>query len=151
MVKNHLKNYQIRIRIFTKIESFLPCDTHKVSTKFHPNPSTTFEVSYKITFLALSLNGKKKKSLKNLVVGSGSRSSQKSHRFILISFWWRSWMTKYATWMTKYAWIQWPNMQFLFKFQVNGLKVEDLEIPPELLTLGLLFTFSSMLTSKIIA
>ena len=37
-------NNQIRIwiRIFTKIESICPCPTPNMSTKFHPNPYTTF-------------------------------------------------------------------------------------------------------------
>ena len=47
MVKNHFKNLnisriQIQIQIFTKIESILPCRTPNLSTKFRPNPSTTF-------------------------------------------------------------------------------------------------------------
>ena len=42
MVKNHWKHYQIWIRIFTKIESILPCHTSNVSTKFHLNPSNFF-------------------------------------------------------------------------------------------------------------
>ena len=44
MVMNHLKNSRSRIwiRIFTKIETILPCHTPNLSTKFHPNPSTTF-------------------------------------------------------------------------------------------------------------
>ena len=42
MVKNHWKHYQIWIRIFTKIESILPCHTPSMSTKFHPDPCTTF-------------------------------------------------------------------------------------------------------------
>ena len=33
---------QMRIRIFTKIESIRPSDTPNLSTKFHPDPSTTF-------------------------------------------------------------------------------------------------------------
>ena len=40
MVKNHLKNYQIRI--FTKIESVPLCHTPNMSTKIRRNPSTTF-------------------------------------------------------------------------------------------------------------
>ena len=44
MVKNHFKNYQIRIRIriITKIDYILPCHTSNMSTKFRPNQSTTF-------------------------------------------------------------------------------------------------------------
>ena len=47
MVKNHLKKlnnylFQIWIRIFTKMESILPCQTPDVSTEFHPNPSSNF-------------------------------------------------------------------------------------------------------------
>ena len=42
MVKNHFKNYQIRIRILTKIGSILPSNTPNMSTKFRPNPFTTF-------------------------------------------------------------------------------------------------------------
>ena len=38
-VGNHLKNSSRRIRIFNKILSFRPCDTPKLSTKFHPDPS----------------------------------------------------------------------------------------------------------------
>ena len=39
-----LNNYriQIRIGIFTKIESISTCHTPNLSTKFHPNQSTTF-------------------------------------------------------------------------------------------------------------
>ena len=59
MVKNHLKNYQIqiRIRIFTKIESILPCDRHNISTKFHSNQCSTFWDIVLYISLALSLNG----------------------------------------------------------------------------------------------
>ena len=44
MVMNHLKNSRSRIwiRIFTKIETILPCHTPNLSTKFCSNPSTTF-------------------------------------------------------------------------------------------------------------
>ena len=43
-LKKNNKNsrLQIRIRIFTKIESVGPCHTPNLSAKFHPNPSTTF-------------------------------------------------------------------------------------------------------------
>ena len=59
MVKNHFKNYQIRIRIqiFTKIESIIPCYTPNMSTKYLPNPSTTFWDIVLYIGLALSLNG----------------------------------------------------------------------------------------------
>ena len=58
MVKNHLKNSQIRIgiQIFTKIESIRRGHTPNLSTKFHPNPSTTFWDMLYIR-LALYLNG----------------------------------------------------------------------------------------------
>ena len=39
-VKNHFKNS--RSQIFTKIESICRGHTPNLSTKFHPNPSTTF-------------------------------------------------------------------------------------------------------------
>ena len=44
MVKNHLKNSAIwvRIYIFTKIESIWPSQTYNLSTKFCPKPSITF-------------------------------------------------------------------------------------------------------------
>ena len=54
-----LKNYQIliRIQIFTEIETLLPCHTHNMSTKFHPNPSTTFWDTVLYISLARALNG----------------------------------------------------------------------------------------------
>ena len=43
MVKNHFNSSSwIRIRIFNKIESVLPCHTPNLPTKFHPDPCTTF-------------------------------------------------------------------------------------------------------------
>ena len=42
-VKNYLKNSWMRIQIFTKIESISPCHTPNMTTKFSPNPSTTFK------------------------------------------------------------------------------------------------------------
>ena len=46
---------QIQIRIFTKIESILSCHTPNTSTKYRPNPSTTFwDIMLFIVFLALS-------------------------------------------------------------------------------------------------
>ena len=43
LLKLNNSRIQIRIRIFTKIESIFPCHTPNMSTKFHPNPSTTFK------------------------------------------------------------------------------------------------------------
>ena len=62
MVKNQSKNSssRIRIQIFTKMESIRRGQTTKstnLSTKFHPNPSTTsWDIVIYIS-LALSLNG----------------------------------------------------------------------------------------------
>ena len=62
MVKNHFyklnnSRIQIQIRNFTKIESIFPCHTPNLSTKFHPNPSTTFWDIVLHIGLAPSLNG----------------------------------------------------------------------------------------------
>ena len=40
--KSNNSHIQIRIRIFTKIETILPCHTPNLHTKFHLNPATTF-------------------------------------------------------------------------------------------------------------
>ena len=66
MVKNHWKNYQIRIRIFTKIELILQFHTPNVSTKFHPNPCTTFwDIMLHIVFGLISQWWRITKSMKN--------------------------------------------------------------------------------------
>ena len=41
-VNNRFKKSSILIHIFTKMESFRPCHTPNLSTKFRPNLSTTF-------------------------------------------------------------------------------------------------------------
>ena len=89
-MKNQLKKFnnsriQIPIRIFTKIESILRCYTPNMSTKFRPDPSSTFWDIVLYIGVAPSLNGEE--SLKILVVGSGSGSgsSLKSNQFVLIS------------------------------------------------------------------
>ena len=85
MLKNHLKklnNY--RIRIFTKIKSICPYDTPNLSTKFHPNPSTTFwDIVLYIVFGPISQWWRI--TLKIQVVGSGYRSSTKSNQFVLVT------------------------------------------------------------------
>ena len=48
------------------------------------------------------------------------------------------------------GWIQWRNMQLLFKFQVNRMKIEDFRNTTLVVDLGPMLTFWSMLTSKII-
>ena len=59
MVKNHFKNsnLQIRIRVFTKIESICRGHTPNLSTKFRPNPSPTFWDIVLYIGWARSLNG----------------------------------------------------------------------------------------------
>ena len=79
-------NYQIHIwiGIFTKIEAILPCHTPNMSTKFHPNPFTTFwDIVLYISFV-LSLNGEESMK-KILVFGSGLGSSPKSNQFVLVT------------------------------------------------------------------
>ena len=73
---------QIRIRIFPKIESLLPCHTPNMSTKFHRNPSTTFWDIVLYISLALSLNVEE--SLKK-IIGSGFGSSPKLNQFFLVT------------------------------------------------------------------
>jgi len=66
MVKNHEKNYQIRIRIqiLTKIEYFLSCQTPNMSTMFRPNPSTTFcDI---VLYIGLARSHNAEESLKKL-------------------------------------------------------------------------------------
>ena len=86
MVKIHLKDSssRIRIRIFNKMESVLPCHTPNVSTKFHPNLSTTFwDIVLYIIFGPISQWWRI--TLKILTVGSGSGSSPKSNQFVLVT------------------------------------------------------------------
>ena len=76
MVKNQWKNYRFRIWIFTRIESILPCHTPNMSTKFRPNPSTTFwNIVLYVIFGHISQWWRI--TLKILVVGSGYGSSPK--------------------------------------------------------------------------
>ena len=76
-----LNNSRIQIRIVTKIESIRLCDTPNVSTKFRPNPSTTFWDSMLYISLALSPNGEE--SLKK-IIGSESGFSPKLNQFFLV-------------------------------------------------------------------
>ena len=46
--------------------------------------------------------------------------------------------------------IQWPDVQILLKFQVNGMKIEDFSNPTLVVDLGPVLSFWAMLTSKII-
>ena len=88
MVRNHLKNYQIwiRIRIFTKIESFLSCHKPNMSTKFRPNPSTTFwDIVLYILFGPISQWWRITLTILVVGSGSGSRSLPKSNRFVLVT------------------------------------------------------------------
>ena len=75
---------QICIRIFTKIESIRRGHTPNMSTKFRPNPSTTFwDIVLYIVFGPISQWWRI--TLKILVVGSGSGSSPKSNQFVLVT------------------------------------------------------------------
>ena len=64
MVKNHTKHSSSRIRIFTKIETIHCRHTLNLSTKFHPNPYTTFYGIMLFMSFAITLNGEE--SLKKL-------------------------------------------------------------------------------------
>jgi len=102
VVKNHLKNSGIRIRIFTKTESIRPCHTPNLDTNLLRNPSTTFgEIVWYIVFWPhFSMV---KNHFKNYQIVPGFGSSQKNRinsslsfrdtmRFIVlgpISQWWR--------------------------------------------------------------
>ena len=73
---------QIRIRIFTKIESIRPCHTPNLSTKFHPNPSTTFwDVMLWIVFVPISKWWKITLKIPGSI--SVSVSSPKSNNWVL--------------------------------------------------------------------
>jgi len=83
-VKNHLKNYWIRI--FTKVESILPCYIPKLPTKFHLNPSTTFwDILLYVVFGHISLP-MVNNHLKILRSRSGFGSSPKSNHFVLVTY-----------------------------------------------------------------
>ena len=80
-----LNNYriQIRIQIFTKIESIRPCHTSNMSTKFHSNPSTFFEIScYILVYPYLSMM---KNHFKIIRSGFGFGSSPKLNQFFLVT------------------------------------------------------------------
>ena len=84
MVKYHFKNSSIRIRIFIKIQSILPCHTPNLSIKFRPNPSTTYwDTVLYIVFGTFSQWWRI--TLKIQQVRSGSRSSPKSNQFTLVT------------------------------------------------------------------
>ena len=67
-----------------KIESIRPCDTPNPSTKFRPNPSTTFwDIVLHIVFGPISQWWRI--TLKIQGVGSVSGSSSKSNQFVLVT------------------------------------------------------------------
>jgi len=149
MVKNHLKNYcrRIQIRIFINIESkskILPCHTPNLSTTFHSYPSTTF---WDILHTNKQTNKQEEDVMQSTILAKSMNKFK-----LKINLWLNS-MTKYATplqisiirmkidnfWNLAYVillaynitskiiggWGQWPDMQILFKLQVNDLKIED--------------------------
>ena len=61
-------------------------------------------------------------------------------------------LTFWPMWTDKIIsdWIQWPEIYILFKFKVNGMKIEDFRNSNLVVDLWPMLTFWSMLTSKII-
>ena len=90
MVKNDLKYSRNRIqnRIFTKIKAFFEGHPFTLSTKFHPNPSTTsWDIMLHMVFGPISQWWRITQKL--IVVGFGSRSSPTSNQILRVTH--RSW------------------------------------------------------------
>ena len=84
MVKNYFKNScRMRTQIVIKIDTICPGHTPILSTKFHPNSSTSF-CFFVLNCLAQSFNDEE--SLKNIIMsGSGHGSSPKLNHFFHVT------------------------------------------------------------------
>ena len=79
-----LENYPDPDLGLTTIQSIGPCHTPNLSAKFHPNPSTmSWDIMLYILFAPISQWWRI--TLKILVVRSGSGSSPKSNRFVVVT------------------------------------------------------------------
>jgi len=121
MVKNHLKKLNncriwIQIQIFTKIESFCPCRTPCLPTKFRRNPSPTWDI---VQFMVFSLNGEE--SLKQFL---GFEFGSSPQLIVAVLGRWPTYTKKFRT----IAWklrpkIMWPTDRQTRQTTILGKKI----------------------------